>query len=96
MRAAAAACFDFWKSCGFRSAESEGYSELLALIEDAARLPKSEWPVPYKQPKEAPMSRIMLDILSAVTRATCEEQGVSHELVCTTQRLRGCWTIAPA
>ena len=62
--------------------------ELLALIEDAARLPKSEWPVPYKQPKEAPMSRIMLDILSAVTRATCEEQGVSHELVCTTQRLR--------
>jgi hypothetical protein len=34
------------------------------------------------------MSRIMLDILSAVTRATCEEEGVSHDLACTTQRLR--------
>jgi ribonuclease D len=62
--------------------------ELLALIEDAGRVPKSEWPTPFKQPKEAPMSRVMLDVLSAVTRATCEEQGVSHDLVCTTQRLR--------
>lgn len=62
--------------------------ELLGIIEEASRLPEHEWPTPYKVPKEAPMSRIMLDILSALTRATCEEQQVSHELVCTTQRLR--------
>ena len=62
--------------------------ELLTVIEEACEIPKSEWPAPYKQPKEAPMSKIMLDILSAVTRATCEEEGISHELVCTSQRLR--------
>jgi len=62
--------------------------ELLALIEEASQTPPEKWPTPYKPPKEAPMSEIMLDILSAVTRAACEEHQVSHELLCTTQRLR--------
>jgi ribonuclease D len=62
--------------------------ELLALIEEASQTPPEKWPAPYKPPKELPMSEIMLDILSAVTRAACEEQQVSHDLLCTTQRLR--------
>ena len=51
-------------------------------------MPKSAWPEPFKQRKEAPMGKIMLDVLSALTRATCEKQRVSHELVCSAQRLR--------
>ncbi len=62
--------------------------EILTLIEEVSETPKNDWPTPFKEPKEAPMGRIMLDILSAVTRARCEEERVSHDLVCTTQRLR--------
>jgi len=62
--------------------------ELLGVIAEASATPKSQWPVPFRPPRETPAGKVMLDILSAVTRATCEEAGVSHELVCTTQRLR--------
>jgi hypothetical protein len=34
------------------------------------------------------MAKAMLDVLSAVTRAICEEEKVSHELVGSLQRLR--------
>jgi len=62
--------------------------ELLRVIEEAWQTPPSEWPEPLHLPKEMPMGKVMLDILSAVTRAICEEWKVSHELVGSTQRLR--------
>ena len=62
--------------------------ELLGIIEEVRNSPKSEWPEPYHAPEELPMTKVMLDILSAVTRAVCNEENVSHELVGSTQRLR--------
>ena len=62
--------------------------ELLDLIEQACQTPKERWPEPHKSPKEIPLAKAMLDILSAVTLAICEEEKVSHELVGSAQRLR--------
>jgi ribonuclease D len=62
--------------------------ELLEVIEEAGQTPPGEWPEPHRLPRELPMGKVMLDVLSAVTRAICEEQKVSHELVGSAQRLR--------
>jgi ribonuclease D len=62
--------------------------ELLNLIEKASQTPKEQWPEPHHSPKEIPLAKAMLDILSAVTLAICEEEKVSHELVGSAQRLR--------
>jgi ribonuclease D len=61
---------------------------VLSLLEEAAAVPKSQWPVPTEIREETPMMKATIDLLSAVTRAVCFENSVSHELVCTTQRLR--------
>jgi ribonuclease D len=63
-------------------------NELLGVIKQAADTPSSQWPVPFEAPEELPMTRVMLDMLSAVTRALCTEQDLSHELVGSTQRHR--------
>lgn len=62
--------------------------ELLAIIEDARRTPKSEWPEAFELREETPMMKVALDILSAVTRAICHEEEISKDLVGSTQRLR--------
>jgi ribonuclease D len=62
--------------------------ELLALINEAREIPSSKWPRPYKAPVEIHMTKVMVDVLSAVTRAVCHEQNVDHELVGNNQRLR--------
>lgn len=62
--------------------------QVLDLIEETRATPSENWPKAWEQPEELPMARAMLDVLSAVTRAICEEEKVSHELVGTAQRLR--------
>lgn len=62
--------------------------EILDIIEEAQKVPKSQYPEPHRTPEELPMSKVMLDVLSAVTRAACYEENVSHELVGNSQRLR--------
>ncbi|MBU0639770.1 MAG: ribonuclease D [Planctomycetes bacterium] len=62
--------------------------ELLALIKDASATPRREWPKPYQPREDTPMIKATLDILSAVTRAICYEEGLGHELVGNSQRLR--------
>ncbi len=61
---------------------------LLELIEQARNTPRSEWPKVKAVPDELPMTRAMLDVLSAVLGATCHEQRVSQDLVGSTGRLR--------
>lgn len=62
--------------------------EIIDLIAEVRQTPKGSWPQPWKAPEELPMTKVMIDILSAVTRAVCYEENVSHELVGGTQRLR--------
>lgn len=62
--------------------------ELLDVIAAAAREPRSAWPKPHERHEDAPMTRAMLDLLSAVTLAICQEERLSRNLLGGTQRLR--------
>jgi ribonuclease D len=62
--------------------------EILELIKETEATPQAEWPEPYKPREETPMMKAALDILSAFTRAVCHEEGLGHDLVGSTQRLR--------
>ena len=62
--------------------------ELLAEIEEACKVPKSEWPKPHERREDTPMTKVMLDLLSAVTQATCHKERLSRNLLGSTQRLR--------
>jgi ribonuclease D len=62
--------------------------ELLDLIAEASKRPKSEWPKPYERRDESPMATAMLDLLSAITQAICHEEQLSRNVLGSTQRLR--------
>jgi ribonuclease D len=62
--------------------------ELLDLIEQARTVPPGQRPKPYRPREETPMMKAALDVLSAVARAICHEENLSHELLGGTQRLR--------
>ena len=70
------------------SRKSRVVREVLDLVATAQNTPKNSWPQPHKPREETPMTKAALDILSAYTRAACHEEGLSHDLVGTTQRLR--------
>ena len=61
---------------------------LLACLEEARQAPREEWPEPFKNVEDTPMTKVALDVLSAFTRAACNEDGIDKELVGATQRLR--------
>jgi ribonuclease D len=61
---------------------------LLSAIAEAARTPPEEWPTPHQPRDDSPMTKAATDILSAVMRGICHEQGVAQELVGSSQRLR--------
>lgn len=63
-------------------------NEVLAIIEQARRTPRDQWPAVHEPVEYAPMIRATLDLLSAVMRALCDEHGVSVDLVGSAQRLR--------
>jgi len=74
---------------GFPQAKNKHVvNALLEIIEQAGTTPRDEWPKPFEPRDDFPMTRVTLDILSAVTRAVCHEEGVSHDLVGSTQRLQ--------
>jgi ribonuclease D len=62
--------------------------ELLDLIGEVGRTPKSDWPQPYERREDTPMTAVMLDLLSAVAQAICHEDSLSRNLLGGTQRLR--------
>jgi len=62
--------------------------ELLDLIEQAGAIPPEQRPQPYRPRQETPMMKATLDVLSAVARAICHEEQLSHDLLGGTQRLR--------
>jgi ribonuclease D len=62
--------------------------ELLDLIAEAAKRPKSEWPTPFERRDDSPMATALLDLLSAITQAICHEEQLSRNLLGGTQRLR--------
>lgn len=63
-------------------------NELLELIREAVATPREDRPSPAKPQDDSPMTRAALDLLSAVMRAICFEENLSHELVGSSQRLR--------
>lgn len=62
--------------------------QVLEILEQSSAVPRSQLPVPTELREETPMMKATIDLLSAVTRGLCYENDISHELVCTTQRLR--------
>lgn len=62
--------------------------ELLDLIEQAGTIPPEQHPQPYRPRQDTPMMKATLDVLSAVARAICHEEQLSHDLLGGTQRLR--------
>ncbi len=62
--------------------------ELVDLISETCKTPKSQWPTAITVPEETPMSRVLLDLLSAVIQAICNEESLSWNLLGSPQRLR--------
>ena len=74
---------------GFHQAKNgKIVNELLTVIAEAGQTPKEQWPTPYQPREETPMMRAATDLLTAVLRAVCHEEGVAQELVGGAQRLR--------
>jgi ribonuclease D len=71
-----------------QSRRSRIVHEILDLIQEVAATPKSDWPEPYQQRDDTPMTKAVLNILSAFTRAVCHAEDLGHDLVGSTQRLR--------
>lgn len=63
-------------------------AEILAIISAAQATPRDQWPEAFEPPDDTPMTKATLDFVSAVTRAICHEEHISHEMIGTTQRLR--------
>ncbi len=62
--------------------------ELLDIISAASAAPKSEWPKPHEHREETPMTKAILDLLSAMVQATCHKEHLSRNLLGGAQRLR--------
>ncbi len=62
--------------------------QALAVIHAAMKTPRAEWPAPVETREDSPMMKATVDLLSAVTRALCHENGVAHDLVGIGQKLR--------
>ncbi len=63
-------------------------AEVLRVIREALAEDPDSWPTAPPRQHDDPMVRVVLDVLSAYLRSVCHEQGVSHDLVGSTQRLR--------
>lgn len=74
---------------GFPQAKNPRVIEqILACIREASSSPRSSWPQPEEQREDSPMTKAVLDILSAFTRAVCHAEHVDKDLVGSAQRLR--------
>jgi len=62
--------------------------ELVGIIKAACQTPKSEWPTPREHRDDPPMTRALLDLLSAVIQAICHEEKLNWPLLGSPQRLR--------
>ena len=62
--------------------------ELLAVLQEAAQTPRSAWPTPYERREDSPMSLAILDLVSGITQAICDEERLSRGLLGGAQRLR--------
>lgn len=62
--------------------------EVLDIIEAAGKAPKSEWPKPLERREDPPMTKALLDLLSAVVQAICCEERLNYSLLGSMQRLR--------
>lgn len=62
--------------------------ELLDVIANAAKTPKSEWPEPHRRREDSPMVKATVDLLSVVTQAICHKERLSRNLLGGAQRLR--------
>lgn len=62
--------------------------EVLEMVKAGLAMPRNEQPAVAEPRDESPMTKATVDLLSAVVRAICFEEGVATELVGTTQKIR--------
>lgn len=62
--------------------------EVLEMVKAGLAMPRNEQPAAAEPRDESPMTKATVDLLSAVIRAICFEEGVAMELVGTTQKIR--------
>ncbi|MCG3125761.1 MAG: Ribonuclease D [Phycisphaerae bacterium] len=62
--------------------------DVLDAVRTALERPKSEWPQPIEHHEPTPISKAVVELLSAVARCICDEAGVSHDLVGGPSRIR--------
>ncbi|MDX2199964.1 MAG: ribonuclease D [Phycisphaerae bacterium] len=74
---------------GFPQARNAKVTQALVdVIEECRATPKEKWPQPVEAREETAMMRSTIDLLSAVSRAVCFEQELSHDLLGGASRLR--------
>lgn len=62
--------------------------QILDLVAETAKSPKSSWPQVEQVREESPMERAAVDLLAGYLRATCDIEKMEYELVGGAQRLR--------
>lgn len=62
--------------------------ELIDTIAAVAKTPESQWPKPITRREDDPITKVLLDLLAAVTQSICHEEHVSWQLVGCPGRLR--------
>lgn len=62
--------------------------QILDIVAETAKSPKSSWPQAEQVREESPMERAAVDLLAGYLRATCDIEKVEYELVGGATRLR--------
>lgn len=62
--------------------------ELVKIIAEVSKTPKNAWPKVAARREDAPMTKVLLDLLSAVIQAICCEEKLNWSLLGSSQRLR--------
>lgn len=62
--------------------------ELVRIIDEISRTPKSQWPTPVVRREDSPPRKALLDLLSGVMQSICHTENLSWNLLGSSQRLR--------
>ncbi len=63
-------------------------NELVKIIAETSKIPKEQWPAPTIRRDDSPMTKSLLDLLSAVLQAICCDERLSWNLLGSAQRVR--------
>lgn len=61
--------------------------EIIELIAEVSRMPKTSWPKPFVRREDSPMHKALLDLLAGVIQGICDAERLNWSLLGSTQRL---------